>query len=94
MFTLKLVHLGEVAFLSLVNSALIEKIPKCLKTFAIGNHSETGNHSVTISISSNARARDAKLDLSFKTLTKYRALSDLLRSLIVSRVPWQMLSIA
>ena len=28
------------------------------------------------------------------TLTKYRALSDLLRSLIVSRVPRQMLSIA
>ena len=43
---------------------------------------------------SNARARDAKLVLSFKTLTKYRALSDLLRSLIVSRVPQQMLSIA
>ena len=33
-----------------------------------------------------------KLVLSFKTLTKYRALSDLLRSLIVSRVPRQMLS--
>ena len=32
--------------------------------------------------------------LSSKTLTKYRALSDLLRSLIVSRVPRQMLSIA
>ena len=30
------------------------------------------------------RARDAKLVLSFKTRTKYRALSDLLRSLIVS----------
>ena len=43
---------------------------------------------------SNARARDAKLVLSFKTLTKYRALSNLLRSLIVSRVPRQMLSIA
>ena len=43
---------------------------------------------------SNARARDTKLVLSFKTLTKYRALSDLLRSLIVSRVPRQMLSIA
>ena len=38
--------------------------------------------------------RDAKLVLSFKTLTKYRALSDLLRSLIISRVPRQMLSIA
>ena len=36
----------------------------------------------------------AKLVLSLKTLTKYRALSDLLRSLIVSRVPLQMLSIA
>ena len=43
---------------------------------------------------SNARARDAKLVLSFKTLKKYRALSDLLRSLIVSRVPRQMLAIA
>ena len=32
--------------------------------------------------------------LTFKTLTKYRALSDLLRSLIVSCVPRQMLSIA
>ena len=41
---------------------------------------------------SNARARDAKLVLSFKTLTKYLALSDLLRSLIVSRVPQQMLT--
>ena len=37
-------------------------------------------------------ACDAKLVLSFKTLTKYRALSYLLRSLIVSRVPRQMLS--
>ena len=43
---------------------------------------------------SNARARDAKLVLSSKTLTKYQALSDLLRSLIVSSVPRQMLSIA
>ena len=43
---------------------------------------------------SNARARGAKLVLSSKPLTKYRALSDLLRSLIVSRVPRQMLSIA
>ena len=43
---------------------------------------------------SNARAHDAKLVLSFKTPTKYRALSDLLRSLIVSRVPRQMLFIA
>ena len=32
--------------------------------------------------------------LSSKTLTKYQALSDLLRSLIVSRVPLQILSIA
>ena len=40
------------------------------------------------------RARDAKLVVLSKTLTKYRALSDLLRSVIVSRVPWQMLSIA
>ena len=40
------------------------------------------------------RARDAKLVLSSKTLTKYRALRNLLRSLIVSRVSRQMLSIA
>ena len=42
----------------------------------------------------NALARDARLVPSFKTLTKYLALSDLLRSLIVSSVPRQMLSIA
>ena len=36
----------------------------------------------------------ARSRCNFKTLTKYRALSDPLRSLIVSRVPRQMFSIA
>ena len=39
---------------------------------------------------SNARAHDVKLVLSFLTLAKYRDLSDLLRSPIVSLVPPQM----
>ena len=42
----------------------------------------------------NARARDAKLMLSLKTLTKYWALSNLLRSLIVSGVPRPILFFA
>ena len=40
------------------------------------------------------RARDAKLVLSSKTRDKISDPNDLLRSLIVSRVPRQMLSIA
>ena len=42
----------------------------------------------------NACAHDARLVLSFKTLAKYRDLSDLLRSTIVSRAPPLMSSIA
>ena len=43
---------------------------------------------------SNVRAHDAKLDFSFLTLARYRDLSDLLRSPIVSQVPPQMSFIA
>ena len=43
---------------------------------------------------SNARAHDAKLVFSLLTLTRYRDLSDLLRSPIVSHVPPQMSFIA
>ena len=43
---------------------------------------------------SNARAHDAKLVFSLLTLARYRDLSDLLRSPIVSRVPPQMSFIA
>ena len=43
---------------------------------------------------SNARAHDAKLVFSLLTLARYRDLSDLLRSPIVSHVPPQMSFIA
>ena len=81
-------------FSIVLNVLLTRKLPTFLSRLNEISNSQPPLISFKRLAPSNARARDAKLVLSFKTLTKYRALSDLLRSLIVLRVPRQMLSIA
>ena len=60
----------------------------------VGNFLEARSKLTSNPALSNAPAHDAKLVLSLSTLARYRDLSDLLRSPIVSHVPPQMSFIA